>query len=254
MSYKKINGVNFHTQVLGQPGSPPLVMLHGLFVGSMASWFFTSGSILSNSYQVLLYDLRGHGRSEQVGSGYDLKTLAKDLDLLTAEYLTSPVTLIGHSYGGLIALHYAMNKPEQVQRLILVDTPLPPFTRTELNEFLKKDAKTKIKSLPGPIQLLFAQGGRRTNRFLQTLHFLKEESSLIDDVISEPPVTKKQLGSVNQPVLCVYGTKSKCLNDGHFLCQNLPNATLTELEGGHYIHLDAYEALNKCIIQFMHKF
>ncbi|MGH7285457.1 MAG: alpha/beta fold hydrolase, partial [Polyangiaceae bacterium] len=60
MSLETRNGVALHVQRLGENGSP-VVMLHGLFVGSMASWYFTAAPALAEKHRVLLYDLRGNG-------------------------------------------------------------------------------------------------------------------------------------------------------------------------------------------------
>ena len=66
------NGVRLHWQELGS--GPPLVMLHGLLVGSLATWYFTAAPALAARGHVVLYDLRGHGLSERAPSGYDVAT------------------------------------------------------------------------------------------------------------------------------------------------------------------------------------
>src|SRR5262249_4217583 len=113
-------GLSFHVQVVGS--GPPLVMLHGLIIGSMTTWYFSAAPRLARTHRVTLYDLRGHGRSARPPSGYDLATMADDLDAL----LDGPATLVGHSWGALVALRLALRRPERVNRLVLVEAPLPP--------------------------------------------------------------------------------------------------------------------------------
>ena len=107
-------------------GPTSVVMLHGLLIGSLASWYFTAAPALAKRHRVMLYDLRGHGRSERVASGYDLVTQTGDLQELADRFDDRPIDLVGHSYGGLIALRFALDHPGRVRRLVLVEAPLPP--------------------------------------------------------------------------------------------------------------------------------
>ena len=80
MAIVKVNGVNLHVQRIGK--GPTVVMLHGAF-STLTDWYFTVAPILASHHECIMYDLRGHGRSERVTSGFDLETLMNDLlDLL----------------------------------------------------------------------------------------------------------------------------------------------------------------------------
>lgn len=95
MSFEIRNGVTLHIERLGETGSP-VVMLHGLFVGSMASWYFTAAPALAESNRVLLYDLRGHGKSERARSGYDVRTMTADLEAVADAFAhDEKITLVG---------------------------------------------------------------------------------------------------------------------------------------------------------------
>ena len=115
--------VQLHTTDLG--AGPALVMVHGLLVGSLASWYLTAAPALARTHAVRLYDLRGHGRSTRPPTGYDTRTMAGDLAALAAD-LPGPIDVVGHSYGALVALRFAQAHPTRVRRLSLVEAPLPP--------------------------------------------------------------------------------------------------------------------------------
>src|SRR5689334_20350545 len=108
-------GVSFHVQELGDgAGRPPVVMLHGLLLGSMASWYFTTAPVLAAGRRVMLFDLRGHGLSGRPKDGYDVATMAGDLGALVEARFGAadgPVDLVGHSYGALVALRFAIDHP-----------------------------------------------------------------------------------------------------------------------------------------------
>jgi hypothetical protein len=85
LPYVRARGVRFHVVDLGRGAAgEPLVMLHGLFTGSAASWFFGVAPELARTRPVRLPDWRGHGMSERTATGYDSATMAADLAALTA--------------------------------------------------------------------------------------------------------------------------------------------------------------------------
>jgi pimeloyl-ACP methyl ester carboxylesterase len=225
-------------------------MLHGLLLGSLASWYFTAAPTLARTHSVLLYDLRGHGRSDKVATGYDVATMVGDLSALTADYRHEPMTLVGHSYGALIALRFALDHPERVARLIIVEAPLPPSKIGELRAFLDRTPEEMVATLPDEMRAFFERGSRQSRRLLRSLHFLVMQSSLAADLDAEPDIPDDVLATIECPVSCVYGATSSCRHVGDRLAAAIPNAELLELPGGHYLHLDCSEALTKHIAEF----
>jgi pimeloyl-ACP methyl ester carboxylesterase len=97
---------------------PPLLFLHGL-LGRALNWL-TAGRALANSYSVRLVDLRNHGASPWSDeAGYVL--MAADIARLIETAAAGPVTLVGHSMGGKVAMTLALRRPELLRRLIVVD-------------------------------------------------------------------------------------------------------------------------------------
>jgi pimeloyl-ACP methyl ester carboxylesterase len=98
---------------------PVLVFLHGLG-GSSATWRQVM-ALVGGAARVIAPDLLGHGGSDAPGSGdYSPAGHATWVrDLLRALDVTS-ATIVGHSFGGGVALQYAHQYPERVERLVLV--------------------------------------------------------------------------------------------------------------------------------------
>jgi len=177
----------------------PVVLLHGLFAASSASWYFTCAPGLSEHFRLLLYDLRGHGRTQRAKSGYDTATLQADLGaLLDALSWNEPVSLVGHSYGGLIALAFALRHPDRVARLALVDAPLPPSTLPHLEEFFSRGPGGMAEALPPPMRAFLERGSRQSTRLLKNLSaesFTKEQLlKEIEEIrkVSREPLAKEK--------------------------------------------------------------
>lgn len=113
-----------HVESLGN-GSP-LVLLHGFALHG--GLFAPVVNALAQRHRVHVVDLPGHGRSATVAP-YDLPTLAVAIDDALDD-VDAPLTLLGWSLGGQVALQWAHRRPERVRRLILAATT-PSFVTRE---------------------------------------------------------------------------------------------------------------------------
>src|SRR5690606_36322148 len=112
------NGQRFHVQHLTGGADagprPQVVMLHGLVIDNLSSWYYTLANPVALQADVHLYDLRGHGRSSMPTSGYTVADNVDDLEaLLDLWGIDGPVHLFGNSFGGVVALAFALRHPER---------------------------------------------------------------------------------------------------------------------------------------------
>jgi len=246
--YVVANGVRLHVQRLGAVRSgAPVVMLHGLLVGNLMTWLLSAAAPVAARRPVVLYDLRGHGRSAWTASGYDVATMAADLAALVDEHPS--VALVGHSYGALVALRFAIDHPGRVERLVLVEAPLPPSRVEEIDAFAGSDPGDMIAALPAGMREALATGGRRARRLVASVARLVRDSSLLADIAAEPDVSDAALATVACPVALVYGRDSACRSVGDRLARVIPGASLALLPGGHYLHLDCGSQLAACVTE-----
>lgn len=237
-------GVSLHVQRLGSAG-PPLVLLHGLVVGSLATFFFSAAPALAARHRVTLFDLRGHGLSSRPQTGYDLGTLADDLQAVIDDGPSEPVTLIGHSYGALIALRYALRAPARVARLVLIEPPLPPSRLGELQDFLSGDP---LAGLPAPLREVLVGGGRRAQRFLAQLQGLGA-TSLPEDLQAEQDPSDEALAALRLPTTLLFGESSALRPVGDRLARLWPHAARATLPGGHFLPVEAPAELTVALLE-----
>lgn len=125
----------FHTETLGNPGAPVLVMLHGW--GQTLLSLKPFGELLSKDYQVVLVDLPGFGKSPAPQEVWDSTAYAHALVQHLESKGIKNFDLLGHSFGGRVSLRLAAYYPERVSRLILMashglPTPRPLKSRLRL--------------------------------------------------------------------------------------------------------------------------
>lgn len=114
------HGTNLHYYRSGG-SKPPLVLIHGITDDGLC--WSPVAEVLSREYDVIMVDLRGHGRSDAPEEGYDLVTMATELSgLITGLELENPVVL-GHSLGAITALTLASLTPDLPLAIILEDPP-----------------------------------------------------------------------------------------------------------------------------------
>lgn len=96
----------------------PIVILHGLF-GMLDNWQ-TIAKKLAENYSVFIIDQRNHGRSPH-DAAFNYQIMAEDLrEFLESQWIYKS-HIIGHSMGGKTAMQFALNYPEMVERLVVVD-------------------------------------------------------------------------------------------------------------------------------------
>lgn len=228
MAFRRARGLRFHTQQMGKAAAgAPVVMLHGLFTGSLASWWFTAAPVVARTHPVRLLDLRGHGLSDCPPTGYDAATMAADVLALTDDL--PPFAVVGHSFGALLGLRLALDHPERVTALACVEAPLVAIRDRGPDD--ERDAPSDEAT--------------ETERRLLT------ETTILADLRGEAPVTDDDLRAVGVPLLFAFGDRSWCAPAAERVATVRPDAEVAVLAGGHALHLDARDDLAALLVDFL---
>ena len=268
MSTADCNGVKINYRCVGE--GRDLVLIHGL-AANHAFWNFQVLLTLAHKFRVTVYDLRGHGYSEMPESGYTSEDMADDLHQLLNKLDISQAHLIGHSFGGVVALQYAAKYPERVSSLILADSRIRaiqpdhkiknwpnneeamkkleelgfsiPEDESESGIWLLEQLASpkwrkmrhKLKGTPLFIPFGGWNGGQRTaDRWTELLR----STTARKDLTSIAGLTKERLASIRQPVLAVCGEKSPVMPSLAGLKNCMPKLMTDIVPGaGHFFPL-----------------
>lgn len=116
----------------GGSRATPLLLLHG-YTGSYDDWHVVVPD-LAQDRPVVRYDQRGHGRSARhPAEAYTFDELLADLVAVIEQLDAGPVHLLGHSMGGCVSLRCALDRPDLLASLVLMDTAARPATPLPLD-------------------------------------------------------------------------------------------------------------------------
>jgi esterase len=132
--WAEVRGLRFHYRVVGAPGGPPVVLLHGL-MGHAREWDPAVRQIASG-HQVWALDQRGHGLSAWA-EDYSRSTMAEDLIAWLEAVGPQDAVVMGHSMGATVALLAASRRPDLVGRLVIIDVA-PKAAEGDLQSWLRE--------------------------------------------------------------------------------------------------------------------
>ena len=226
---------------VGPEGERPVVVfVHGLGIVDHSGLAFTLGMPLATEADVILYALRGHGRSEVPPSGYMVTDHVADLvSLLDALDVAAPVHLVGCSYGGAVVTRVAMDHPERVASLFLLD---PLFASDGwIDRILPtlEGAAALVDRDYTVDEVMEALGGVVTRRkaalVAERAHRLLVRTSILDELRKEPDLGAAEHARIRCPVSAVYGTVSEMLPLADVLQAYVPHTVLHHIEGADHL-------------------
>src|SRR5262249_33835635 len=126
-----VGGLRLHYVEAG--AGPPVLLLHG-FPEFWYSWRHQLPALAGAGFRAWAPDLRGYNESEKPAGvrNYRVRLLVEDVAGLIRHTGAGRATVVGHDWGGVIAWRLAMDRPELVERLVILNAPHPGAFLREL--------------------------------------------------------------------------------------------------------------------------
>jgi len=250
-----VQGLQVSCKIAGE--GPVILILHGWGRGS-DSWVEVQTNLVEKGYKVVVPDLPGFGKSElpQAVWGVDnyvdfVKTFAEKLNLGT-------FVLVGHSFGGQIALKFALKHPGMLKGLILYAAAVirrPPSLRARAIGVLTKTGNVVLSVWPLSFfqppakKLLYKVLGSTDYLYERGIMKQVREKVLREDL--SPYFSKVQI-----PTLILWGENDTItpLEDARIIHKAIPGASLAIVPGAdHRIHHNMPDEVSKNIVEFAKK-
>jgi pimeloyl-ACP methyl ester carboxylesterase len=226
----------------GESPAPILVLLHG--TNDQAGSWARVVPALAKTYRLIVPDLAGHGDSEPLTGPIPISTVVDHLHRVLDHEHAAKVTLAGNSFGGWIALLYALAHPQRVERLVLeAGGGLARPLGVPLVAHDRETAKVILRAVHGPSYVpqewaLDAVIARATGAPMQRLEGVME--NFLDARLSE----------IHVPTTLIWGADDGVvpLSYGEALRDAISGAELRIIEGAAHIpHLQQPERFVECL-------
>ena len=210
----------------------PLVLLHGN--GEDSTYFAPHIAGLAQHFRVIALDTRGHGKSPRGHAPFTIRQFAQDLKDFLDEQGIARANLLGFSDGGNIALNFALEHPQRVDRLILNGANLFP-------------SGVKL-SVQIPIVLGYGVAAVLA-RFSPEA---ARKAELLRLMVREPSIRPSELRRITARTLVIAGTNDM-IREKHtrLICDSLPNARLEIIPGDHFIARTNPEGFGRAVETFL---
>jgi len=254
--------MNLHFEAVGE--GRPLIILHGL-LGSADNWRSMSRR-LGAHYQVFAVDLRNHGRSPH-SDIFDYDVMVADLREFVEQQALTRIMLLGHSIGGKVAMQFAIDYSEQVDRLVIVDIGPKPYEPSQryILEALRSLDLTRCKSFADVDAALAAEVSGESLRQFLLKNLARDENGRLRWKVHLEAIDRNydKLArglapgrTFDKPTLFIRGGRSNYIEDDDALLirQIFPRAEIATLpEAGHWVHVDLPEEFFQTVLNFLNR-
>ncbi len=260
MPYLPVNGIRLRYELWGE-GETPLVLLHGL--GSSADDWLLQLPAFGPYFKCVPLDLRGHGASDKPAGRYSVALFAADVAALIQQLRLVPAHILGLSLGGMVAQQLAIDHPELVRSLVLINT-LPglwPLPRAMWRLFLRRR-----DLLWQPVDMARAAARIADDLFPGLHQALLHEMAVKRLAANDPRAYRRatwavlrywpgrRLARVRVPTLILAGENDRVVPAVYQerLRALLPHASFVSIpDSGHASNLDQPEAVNAAVLKFL---
>ncbi len=257
MATAQANVIALH--VLDQGQGEPVLLLHGL--GSRSADWQLQIPVLAAAYRVIVPDLRGHGVSPKPPGPYTMTMMADDVVALLDSLNVGSVHVLGLSMGGMIGFQLAVDRPERVRSLIVVNST-PDLVPRSLAQRLQVMQRRLLARLLGVEQTgrflagrLFPHPDQAALRTMMVDRWAENDKAAyvasMEACIGWSVLDR--IDRISCPVLVISGDRDYLPIDGkRQYTAMIPRARLVVVEdSGHATPIDQSENFNQLVLTFL---
>lgn len=265
-------GVELDVQIAGNPANPPVILLHG-FPESHRTWRDVVPD-LARDHHVIAPDQRGYARSSKPEGveHYTPDRIVADLIALADHLAIDRFTLVGHDWGGAVAWMAALQHPERVARLVIVNAPHPlVFQRTIFDDPDQRAASQYIRAfrntgierhvesiglsaffdtsfarhadlaaIPAEDKAAYLDEWTQPGALTAMLNWYRASAILVPAMDEDPPrpaFLDAPFPPLRMPVLVIWGMKDIALLPSQLegLDALVPDLTIERVDAGHFV-------------------
>ncbi|KGT94240.1 aminoacrylate hydrolase [Erwinia typographi] len=254
-----------HIELSGStdPKARTLVLSAGL--GGLGSFWLPQLNDLRQTYRVVIYDQRGTGRSpDALPEGYSMRDMADELAEELSALGIDNYDVIGHALGGMVAMQLAIDYPQRVARLVIVNGWLRLNAHTRRCFTVRQDlllnvgVEAWVRAQPlflYPADWLADNEARiEAEETLHVAHFQGMENLLRRLNALMACDFTRQASAITQPVLllCSHDDLLVPWTCSQALCEALPHATLEKMAwGGHAMSVTDSSTFNQLLLNWL---
>lgn len=255
----KVNDLNIYYEIHGQ--GEPLVLIHGL--GSSSQDWAYQLDHFSSRYKVLVYDVRGHGQSDKPPGPYGVPIFTQELAELMGALDIPAAHICGISMGGMITFQMAVDYPEMVKTLTIVNSraDLVPNTFREYWNVFQRLLVFRLLSMEKIADTLsrriFIKPEHEEQRLLFVEHWAKNPKPVYMKVMKSLVgwTVEKKLGDIDIPTLVIAADEDYTpVEDKQSIVEKMKNAELAVIEDSrHATPVEHPEVFNRTVASFIEK-
>lgn len=222
---------------------PPLVLLHG-GLSTAESW---AGQVpaLAERHRVLVPERRGHGRTSDVDGPFTYAAMGEDTAAFLETVLDGPAHLVGWSDGAVVAALVAMERPDLVERLVLIGQYYDPSGRVPGADEMLAGSRDYLEQMIRPVYDAVSPDGP------------EHLPVVLDKVLAlwavEPDIPLADLATIAAPTLVMQGDDDLVtVEHSAALVRALPAAQLAVVPGtSHALPMEKPDLVNRLILDFV---
>lgn len=255
----------FKIHYVEQGEGQPVVFAHGFLMDH--TMFAPQFEETPDTHRCIAWDMRGHGFSDCPPGPWKMQDTVDDWAAFLSEVTEEPAHLVGMSWGGMISIRLALQRPELVRSLVLIDTSAhgeeqdkAEIYRTYQRAFLDLEgeetpdelAALSLPRLFGPRYLEDIQADKAHVARIKDM----EHTAIVEGLnalIGRDSVVDR-LGDIRVPALVVHGSEDASIPvaRAETLASGIPDAELKVLPGiGHTPPLEAPDQMNSLLAEFL---